>query len=86
MGDFAVLEVAARFNDFEPTKVMDRFTRFLNRSPYRLVASGRGTAGDLNRLENFSLHDVSPELLPKLNLHPLAARPPSIWSPEKTHA
>jgi hypothetical protein len=46
-----------RFDHLKPTEVVDRLCSFLKRSPYRIVASRRGTACDLNRLEDFSLHD-----------------------------
>jgi hypothetical protein len=71
MGDFAIFNVATRFDHLKPTKVMDRFSSFLKRSPYRFVASRRGTASDLDSLEYFSLHDFPPVVSLNANLYPL---------------
>jgi hypothetical protein len=61
MGNFAIFNVAARFDYLEPAQVMDRLSSFLERSAYRLVAPRGGSAGDLNGLEYFSFHDFSPD-------------------------
>jgi hypothetical protein len=60
MGNFAIFNVAARFDYLEPPQVMHRLSGFLERSPYRLVAPRRGSARDLNSLEYFSFHDFPP--------------------------
>ena len=60
MRDFAVFDVAAHLYYLEPSKVVDRFRRFIKCSPYRLVTSGRGTTGNLYSFEYFTLHDCPP--------------------------
>jgi hypothetical protein len=76
MRDFAVFDVAAHLYYLEPSKVVDRFRRFIKRSPYRLVTSGRGTTGNLYSFEYFTLHDCPPVIWLEVNLHLLF--PPSI--------